>query len=435
MSMRHIGEWPLNCKQSACRHTCLQGKTASRRSIVRRLIRGKFSLIRDIQMATPAIGKSTSSNNELEPGLRTILLAQKSELLGELAQAMGNRFNNIMMAVSSYAELELKKTNGKEKRSLEQLLDHATRATFLIHKLLNFTRAGATAPQTVDINSELREVEGLLRELLGENVTLDLDLGTEVGVIRIDCAELEQMLFALVVGARRAIMRDGRVLISTSLVNLDHEFMGSDRAEPGRYLALRIQSSGREGNFSADQSELDSGETSCLSLVAVRQIVEGCHGLARITINPGVEASFSLYFPELSHVAVRAHDPQPHRNPAIPRTILLVEDDDAVRIPAAEFLMMEGFKVLQAKTGKEALNVTLRSRSSLDLLVTDIFMPEMTGHEVANELSAQNQDLKVLYISGDPDRSLAAGVADSATLRKPFRLNVLRDKIHDLLGE
>jgi two-component system, cell cycle sensor histidine kinase and response regulator CckA len=221
------------------------------------------------------------------------------------------------------------------------------------------------------------------------------------------------------------------------VVDLDRKFIENDPAEPGKYLALTIESSGGNAN-STEQSESDSREASALWLVAVRQVVDRCHGLARLTINPGGGASFRLYFPTLSHVVVGAPDVQSPRNPAIPRTILLVEDDDAVRVPAADFLMMEGFKVLQARTGKEALNAVERSRSSLDLLVTDIFMPKMTGHEVANELLAKNQDLKVLYISGDPDRNVNDGGANtspSATLRKPFRLNMLRDKIHDLLGE
>jgi two-component system cell cycle sensor histidine kinase/response regulator CckA len=121
----------------------------------------------------------------------------------------------------------------------------------------------------------------------------------------------------------------------------------------------------------------------------------------------------------------------------VARTILVVEDDDAVRMPAAEFLMMEGFKVLQARTGNEALNLVQQSRSSLDVLVTDIYMPKMSGHEVAVLLLEQHPLLKVLYISGDPGRqaSAASDLPGSATLRKPFRLNILRDKIHDLLGE
>jgi two-component system, cell cycle sensor histidine kinase and response regulator CckA len=388
-------------------------------------------------MATPVTGRSDKLSDVVEPRLRTIMLAQKSQLLEELAQAMGNRFNNIMMAVTSYAELELKKVTGKERRNLEQLFDHATRATYLIQKLLNVTHSGIGIPQAVDLDRELVETSSLLRELLGENIELEIKSGADSAVIHIDCAELEQILFALVVAARKAINRRGKVVISTSLGDLGYEFLGSEFAQPGKYLGLSVESYAEE-RASADPSARESSEMSNLSLVAVRQIIERCHGLARLTIKASGEASFKVYFPLKGHVPVNGHGLELPRNPALPRTILVVEDDDAVRVPAVEFLMMEGFKVLQARTGKDALHIVQQSRSSLDLLVTDIFMPKMSGHEVAHELMAQHPELKVLYISGDPGRSAQQGgtdTAQNATLRKPFRLNVLRDKIHDLLGE
>jgi two-component system, cell cycle sensor histidine kinase and response regulator CckA len=387
-------------------------------------------------MATPVTGRSGHIAHE-DPELRTILLAQKSELLGELAQAMANRFNNVMMAVTSYAELELKKTSGKEKRNLEQLLDNATHATFLIRKLLNFTCSGVASPQAVHLDQELNEIADVLRELLGEQTDLELKLGAESAAIHIDCAELEQILFALAVAARKTTARDGKVTITTSIVDIDREFIRSDPAEAGKYVALVVESCGSAGTLPGNQPDLDPSAVTDLSLVAVRQIVEQRHGLTRLSIKLGVGSSFKLYFP-LGHATEADHSVQMPRNPAVARTILVVEDDDAVRIPASEFLMMEGFKVLQARTGKEALHVAQQSRSALDLLVTDIFMPKMNGHEVAAELMAQNPELKVLYISGDPGRSMQPRAEDSAPdtiLQKPFRLNTLLDKIHDLLGE
>jgi two-component system cell cycle sensor histidine kinase/response regulator CckA len=159
--------------------------------------------------------------------------------------------------------------------------------------------------------------------------------------------------------------------------------------------------------------------------------------LARFSNEPGTSSSFKLYLPVFVREAIEEQGANIRRNPAVARTILVVEDDDAVRIPAAEFLMMEGFKVLQARTGTEALNLVQQSRSSLDILVTDIFMPKMNGHEVAASLLEQHPELKVLYISGDTERNVrpAAEKASNTMLRKPFRLNMLRDKIHDLLGE
>jgi CheY-like chemotaxis protein len=365
---------------------------------------------------------------------------QKSELIGELAQAMANQFNNIMMAVTSYAELELKKAGSKEKKSVERVLTHATQATFLIQKLLDFSRARAASPQPFELDQSLNEMNELLRELLGERIDLSVTPGAKSHIIHADRIELEQALFALALIARNSIPGDGKMMVSTSVVDLDQAFIGTEAAEPGKFLALAVETHPAEGSKTkphAKHNRIDQSQTVNLSLAAVRGIVKDCRGLARISIEPGAGSSFKLYFPALAREAAPERNVNLPRTPAVARTILLVEDDDAVRVPAAEFLMMEGFKVLQARAGSEALNVVQQSRSSLDILVTDILMPKMNGHEVAAALREQHPDLKVLYISGDPGKTApsGAGIPVDAVLRKPFRLNSLRDKIHDLLGE
>jgi two-component system, cell cycle sensor histidine kinase and response regulator CckA len=382
-------------------------------------------------MATPVTQKSGVTGTESNADHRAVLLMQKSELIGELAQAMANQFNNIMMAVTSYAELELKKASSKEKKSVERVLTHATQATFLIQKLLDFSRARAASPQPFELDQSINEMNELLRELLGEQIDLSLIPGAKSHIIHADRIEVEQALFALALIARNSIPGGGKMTVSTSVVDLDQAFIGTDAAEPGKFLALTLES------HPAKHNRIDQSQTVNLSLAAVRGIVKDCRGLARTSIEPGAGSSFKLYFPALARKAAPEQNANLPRTPAVARTILLVEDDDAVRVPAAEFLMMEGFKVLQARAGSEALNVVQQSRSSLDILVTDILMPKMNGHEVAATLGEQHPDLKVLYISGDPGRTApsGAGIPPDAILRKPFRLHSLRDKIHDLLGE
>ena len=381
------------------------------------------------------LGKTTkASDRELQSELRELLLTQKTDLIGELAQAMANQFNNIMMAVTSYAELELKKASGKDRQGLQQVLTHANRATSLIQKLLSFSRKHAPEPQRLELNAIITDVSSLLKELLGEQGELTLRLDADAG-IQADRVDVEQTLFALVLIARNAMGATGKLAVSTSTAELNQEFIGSsDEAAPGRYVVLSVENKGASSGASAG---LDQTEKINLSLAAVRGIVKNCRGLARFSTQPGTGSSFRLYFPAATSNTVDEEGPTLPRNPAVARTILVVEDDDAVRVPAAEFLMMEGFKVLQARTGGEALNLVQQSRSSLDVLVTDIYMPKMSGHEVASALLEQHPLLKVLYISGDPGRQVpgAVDLPANATLRKPFRLNVLRDKIHDLLGE
>jgi two-component system, cell cycle sensor histidine kinase and response regulator CckA len=366
------------------------------------------------------------------------LLSQKTELISELAQAMANQFNNIMMAVTSYAELELKKATRKDRHGLEQVLNHATRATSLIQKLLEFSRKHTLSLQALELDAVVGDLGMLLKELLGELVELTLKFDSGASIIRADRIDLEQTLFTLAVIARNAMGDKGKLTISTSTADVGEQFIGDDSAAPGSYVILAVESERHaDSSPSASGASLDQSQSMNLFLAAVRGLVRDCHGLARFSSEAGTKIRFSLYFPVSSKDADSDNGTTLPRNPAVARTILVVEDDDAVRVPAAEFLMMEGFKVLQARTGSEALNVVQQSRSSLDILVTDIYMPRMSGHQVAAKLLEQHPDLKVLYISGDPERAAAPAVhvAPSTVLRKPFPLSTLRDKIHDLLGE
>jgi CheY-like chemotaxis protein len=294
-------------------------------------------------------------------------------------------------------------------------------------------------PQPLELDDLVSEIGDLMKDLLGEQADLRLRLDANSVNIHADRINVEQTLLALVLIARNSMASGGQLRISTALTDLDREFIGEqDTAEPGQYVVLSIENdTPAVRTDSAAHVDLDQSQRVSLSLAAVRGILKECHGLARFSSDPSARSSFQLYFPVWRQEAFEAQSASLPRIPAIARTVLIVEDDDAVRVPAVEFLMMEGFKVLQAKTGAEALNVVQQSRSSLDILIADIFMPKMNGYQVAAKLLEQHPDLKILYISGDPGRS-SLGMGESpqpATLRKPFRLNVLRDKIHDLLGE
>jgi CheY-like chemotaxis protein len=375
---------------------------------------------------------------ELPDDTRPLLTTQKTELVGELAQAMANQFNNIMMAVTSYAELELKKATSKEKRSLEQVLNHATRATSLIQKLLDFSRTRERSAQKLEIDHALTDIQTLLNDLLGEHIELTLALGAKSEIVLADRVDVEQTVFALVIIARNATSRGGRLTVSTSVADLDRKFIGTDEATAGKYLVLAVETTEPANGDRLPRPALDQSHKVNLSLAAVRGIVQSCDGLVRFSSERDGSGSFKLYFPVAARDVAQDGGSTLPRTPAMARTILVVEDDDAVRVPAAEFLMMEGFKVLQARTGVEALNVVQQSRSELELLVTDIFMPKMNGVEVASTLLERHPSLKVLYMSGDPGRSSVPGASSSTTsamLKKPFRLNTLRDKIRDLLGE
>jgi two-component system, cell cycle sensor histidine kinase and response regulator CckA len=367
------------------------------------------------------------------------LLAQKNELIAELAQAMANHVNNIMMSVTGYAELELKRASAKDSRALEQVLANATRATLLIQTLLELSRKRMSSPQSLDLNALINEVSEVLKEMLGEQVEMCVRLDATPSIILADRSDIQQSLFSQVIIARNEMAKSGQLTVSTSLVKLDREFIGNENgSEPGEYVALSVESKATKHPNRSHGAAHDKSAKPNLSLDTLRALVSECYGLVRISSEPGVKNTCTFYFPATERAVLNDPTLRLPRIPAVARTILVVEDDDAVRVPAAEFLKMEGFKVLQARTGSEALGVVQQSRSALDILIADLFMPKMSGHEVATKLLEQYPDLKIIYMSGDPGRPGAAGTGklpQPATLRKPFRLNVLRDKIHDLLGE
>jgi two-component system, cell cycle sensor histidine kinase and response regulator CckA len=389
-------------------------------------------------MTARSAAKMARVSNHVEANSSSLLLAQKNELIAELAQAMANQFNNIMMSVTGYAELELKKASTRDNRALEQMLANTTRATLLIQALLEVSRKRPPSPQLLDLNVLISDVSDVFRDVLGEQVELCIKLDPNSSFIVADRGYIQQSLFTQLIIARNQMAKPGQLTISTSSVELDREFIGNENSsEPGPYVVLSVESKAAKHQDGTRDAAREKGAKSNLSLGTLRAIVRECHGLVRTTGESGVKDISKLYFPAAQRAAVSDLTPSLPRTPAVARTILVVEDDDAVRMPAAEFLKMEGFKVLQARTGSEALSVVQQSRSALDILVADLFMPKMSGQEVAAKLLEQYPDLKIIYMSGDPGRSTGAAgkTQQHAILRKPFRLNVLRDRIHDLLGE
>jgi two-component system cell cycle sensor histidine kinase/response regulator CckA len=386
--------------------------------------------------------KPASGNPELRTDLRTLLLAQKTELIGELTRAMANQFNNTMMAITSFAELEMKKAPATEKRSLEQILANAARATNLVQKLLALSRKQAASPQPMDLNDLLTGIRNLIEQLTGEHASVTYDLDPAIPMINADPAEIEQVVLSLVINARNAMAKGGTLTASTRFLNLTRESPSIGETErPGKYVRLSIDDTGsgrptEEADLES-ASRLDQDSRVNLSFAAVRGVVQNSEGLVRFSSKRGKGSSFRIYFPALEQPASTERDRSSPRSVPVARTVLVVEDDDAVLVPASEFLMMEGFKVLQARTGAEAIHVVQQNRSRLDVLITDIVMPKMTGHEVAEKLLDLHPGLKVLFMSGDDGAAgpLRAGTAQHAVLRKPFRLDTLKDKIHELLGE
>jgi two-component system cell cycle sensor histidine kinase/response regulator CckA len=389
-------------------------------------------------MADLLSSKPKSSPPELHSDLPALLRAQKTELISELTRSTANQFNNIMMAITSYAELEMKQASVSQRRSLEQVLSNANRATALVQKLLTLTRTQPGLPQPLDLNALLTGASDLVQQLTGDAISVAYELDPNGAEVEADPAEIEHLVLSLAVNARDAMPRGGKLTVSTKLVDFDKGSQDTGELErKGKYVMLSLDDSGPDHTAEHVVGSYDQDTRINLSLAAVRGIVNNANGWVRFSSEPGKGNSFKVYFPS-SKGAGEDSKVSPPRSLPVACTILVVEDDDAVRIPTSEFLKMEGFKVLQARTGDEAVHVVQQSRSRLDILITDIVMPKMSGRQVAEKLSDLNPGLKILYMSGDTDesnRARASSLRGNALLRKPFRLETLKDRIHELLGE
>lgn len=393
---------------------------------------------------TKGIDKPTTGSPELKGDARTnLLLAQKTEVISDLAGAMANQFNNIMMAVSSYAELELKKASSQERRSLEQVLSNAARATSLIQKLLAFSRRQVPSAQPLQLNRLVTEIGNLLQLVVGDGIEVVLAIDPTVQNVKADRVELEQLILSLAIDGRNAMNCCGKLTVATEIVKLNNKFIGTEDADPGKFVALSVTDTRAALDPRKDSPKPDRRSNQDLriglALAPASGIAKEARGLVRVSSEPESGTSFKIYFPALEQNDSEAKaGAQSLKILPIARTVLVVEDDESVRIPTTEFLKMEGFKVLQARTGSEAIHVVQRNRSPLDLLITDVVMPGMSGPEVAEKLIEMHPDLKVLYMSGDVDKAASwndSAKSGQAVLQKPFRLNMLNDKIHDLLGQ
>ena len=386
-------------------------------------------------MANLLTGPATDNSTDL----KTLLLAQKSELVGELTRAMANQFNNTMMAVTSYAELEIKRLPPNERKSLEQILHSAGRATALVQKLLGISRNQAGTPQPLNLNSVLADIKHLIEQLSGERVSVVYNLDQTIPPVNADPTQIEQLVLSLAINARNAMAKVGTVTISTRLQPMTADSAG-ETEHAVDYVMLSVDDTGCGAAAESTERGIGSDQDSrvSMSLAAIRAVVKHADGIPRFSSEPGKGSSFKVYFPAL-HQDIKAE--AAHSTPrkvAVARTVLLVEDDDAVRVPTSELLKMEGFKVLQARTGEEAIHFAQQHKSALDVLITDIVMPSMSGHEVAKTLLELHPGLKVLFISGASEEARSSHdseLSHAARLRKPFRLDALKDKIHELLGE
>jgi PAS domain S-box-containing protein len=368
-----------------------------------------------------------TERRQLEEQLRQ---SQKMEAVGRLAGGVAHDFNNLLTVItlSSHMLLDTMKA-GPQADQVKDIADAADRATTLTRQLLTFGRKDVQAPRVVDVNGAVREAESMLRRLIGEDVLLIVELDPEAWPVTIDPGHLSQVLMNLSVNARDAMPRGGTLVIRT--VNVEQQVCLSV-SDTGVGMPADVMARAFEPFFTSKSVGKGTG----LGLAVVHGIVEQSGGRIDVESELGRGTTFSVYLPASNLARPWAGDSAvlPARNGH--ESILLVEDEATLRQLAARALRARGFKVLLAADGAEALRILEIHRKPIDLLVTDVVMPNMDGRELADRLRARMPDLKVLFLSGYMDDALLRrGVfeANETLLQKPFTPHSLAQRVCEVL--
>jgi PAS domain S-box-containing protein len=374
--------------------------------------------------------------------------SQKMEAVGQLAGGVAHDFNNLLTAILGYCNLMLDDLprDSPLRPDIAEVKAAGERAASLTRQLLAFSRRQMLQPQIVDINSLIRQMETLLRRIISEDVELVTALAPSLPPVKVDPACIEQVLVNLAVNARDAMPAGGRVTIETTVIDLDEPYAVSHATVvPGRYVMLAVSDTG-EGMDASTRARVfepffttkEQGKGSGLGLATVYGIVKQSGGYIWVYSEPGHGSVFKIYLPyAASLVASATDDRSPSSGTRGWETVLLVEDEDAVRALAREVLRRHGYVVLEARHGLDALRVAERHPDVIQLLVTDVVMPHMSGRALAERLGAVRPKMKVLFMSGYTDhavmhRHLAPG---AAFLQKPFSPETFARMVRALLDE
>jgi PAS domain S-box-containing protein len=365
--------------------------------------------------------------------------AQKMEAVGRLAGGVAHDFNNLLTVINGYAALLLQDLGegAPQARAAGAILDASEHAAALTRQLLTFARKQLIAPRALDLNAAVADAQGMLRRLIGDDIVLAQDLQPGLGHVRADPTQVQQVILNLAVNARDAMPRGGQLSFATRHV----ESGAGGRA--GRYVLLAVADTGcgmteevKAHLFEPFFTTKGPGKGTGLGLSTVYGIIQQAGGHIEVESHPGLGTTFRVYLP-------RAEEPTPEAGPAGPRavtpgrhTVLLAEDEDAVRALVRQVLQSSGCAVLEACDGAHALRLAAQHQGPIDLLVTDLTMPGLDGRGLAERLRTLRPGLRVLYLSGyTEDAAVRQAVSAESLdfLPKPFSPADLAQKVREVL--
>lgn len=374
--------------------------------------------------------------------------SQKMEAVGRLAGGIAHDFNNLLTVINGYTELLLAMVSGTDEKSpmLAGIQAAGQRAAALTRQLLTFSRKQVVEPRSINLNEVVAETDQMLRRLIGENIQLVTDIGPQLLPVLADPGQIGQVIVNLAVNARDAMASGGRLTLQTRLQHVDTlPTAHQPAAQPGDYAVLSVSDTGcgmtpdvQARVFEPFFTTKAAGQGTGLGLATVRTVIEQTSGFVTVTSTPGAGSTFEVFLPLLREDAQRSPaDSGEIPTPEGHESILLVEDEEAVRALTRRLLEQFGYTVIEATGGPEALRLVQQRVEPIDLVITDVVMPEMGGQELAAQLLRLQPGLRILYLSGYTDDAIIGlGTADHevAFLQKPFTVDGLAAKVRQTLG-
>jgi PAS domain S-box-containing protein len=401
---------------------------------------GIIIIMRDITKRKQAEEMSAKLEDQLHQ-------AQRMESIGRLAGGIAHDFNNLLTVIHGYCDIIQDQLASADPLLVElrQIQQASERATALTRQLLAFSRKQILAPTVLDLNSLVMNLRAMLARLIGEDITLDTVLGVGLRPIIADPSQIEQVIMNLVVNARDAMPTGGRLTLETGNIDLDRDYASTHPEAPvGSCVMLAVTDTGcgMDAQTSARIFEpffttKESGKGTGLGLATVYGIIKQSDGEITVASEPGQGATFTIFLPASAVAPSARSAPQP-RSAARggSETILLAEDEETVREMVSRALQAQGYNVLEACHGAEALALSEQYQQPIDLLVTDVVMPQMSGGVLAERLTLLRPQLKVLFMSGYMDDAVVRHglpAVEMHFLAKPFSLSVLVAKVREVL--
>jgi signal transduction histidine kinase len=435
----------------------LPAMSAHRRALAGKAMRFEFESQKSIYEAhivpqvedgravgTVGLAVDVSETRHLQEQLRA---AQRMESIGRLAGGIAHDFNNVLGVIESCSALlasELTEPSALEDVEIIRAATH--KAADLVSQLLAFSRRQVRKPEVLDLNAVVADLGKMLQRVIGEDVKLQTSPGVALGSIMADRGQLEQVVMNLVVNARDAMPEGGNISIECRNARMDEAYIGRHAAgAPGPYVMLALTDSGigmdrqtQARIFEPFFTTKAAGRGTGLGLATVYGIVKQSGGFIWVYSEPGQGSTFKVYFPRVDDMPVRRDTRTAVSNIGGDETILLVEDDDDLRRVTRRILQNRGYTILEARHGGDALLLCERYTGEIDLVLTDVVMPQMNGRDLSRRLRALRPEMSVVYMSGYPDgAAVEQGLIDveARFLAKPFTPLELLDCLRLVLDE